>query len=222
MLNNTLSIKVLGRSLKDSTDRRQQRGRNPGDWGIRRLLTNQEKVISERNIVVEVLFSARRRRRLIVFLARRRGTLASARRSAPHAPAAAAGRPPSICMLSAMISVVYRSLPCLSCHLRVCSFPSMKTCDLCAGTPRRSRPAGRTRRCCAIRCAPVLRRSLVLPGLARRHADVGDRHPAGHLTGLGIAAQIADQNHFVDSARHGLPLLSSHIVHGPAAPITGQ
>ena len=36
-------------------------------------------------------------------------------------------RPPSICMLSAMISVVNRSFPCLSCHLRVRNLPSTNT-----------------------------------------------------------------------------------------------
>src|SRR5450631_3535695 len=41
----------------------------------------------------------------------------------------APARAPSICMLSAMISVVYRSFPCLSCHLRVRSLPSMNTCE---------------------------------------------------------------------------------------------
>src|SRR5450631_426516 len=41
----------------------------------------------------------------------------------------APARPPSICMLSAMISVLYRSFPCLSCHLRVRSLPSMNTCE---------------------------------------------------------------------------------------------
>jgi len=47
---------------------------------------------------------------------------ASAGGSPPPPPPPA--RLPSICMRSAMISVVYFSWPSLSCHLRVCSRPS--------------------------------------------------------------------------------------------------
>src|ERR1700722_15006725 len=62
----------------------------------------------------------------------RGGALGPDPRPPPPAPPAAPpppARPPSICILSAMISVVNRSLPCLSCHLRVRSLPSTNTCD---------------------------------------------------------------------------------------------
>src|SRR5579859_317893 len=60
-------------------------------------------------------------------------------------------------MLSAMISVLNRSFPCLSCHLRVRSFPSTNTCEplrrySAAISPRRPKKAmlcHSVRSCCA-------------------------------------------------------------------------
>src|SRR5262249_37405184 len=44
---------------------------------------------------------------------------------------------------------------------------------------------------------------LVAPALAGGDAQVGDGRARGHGAGLGVGAEIADQDHFVHSARHG-------------------
>src|SRR5690606_21638110 len=49
----------------------------------------------------------------------------------------------------------------------------------------------------------------ILPLLARREADVRDRFARWHGAGVGIGAEMADQNDLVDSAAHrNLPLLT--------------
>ena len=45
---------------------------------------------------------------------------------------------------------------------------------------------------------------LVLPGLAGGNADIRDRHAARHRAGLGVSAQIPDQNDFIDAASHDI------------------
>src|SRR6202011_3149522 len=60
-------------------------------------------------------------------------------------------------MLSAMISVVYRSFPCLSCHLRVRSLPSTNTCEpfrryseaISPSRPKKAMLCHSVRSCCA-------------------------------------------------------------------------
>jgi hypothetical protein len=55
---------------------------------------------------------------------------------------------------------------------------------------------------------------LVFPVLARRHANVRHRHARRHGAGFRVCAQIANQNDFVDSPRHG-ECPSSKVVVGP-------
>src|SRR6202034_1842262 len=43
---------------------------------------------------------------------------------------------------------------------------------------------------------------LIPPALAGGDAQVGDRRARGHGAGLGVSAEVANQNHFVDAARH--------------------
>src|SRR5580658_585578 len=43
---------------------------------------------------------------------------------------------------------------------------------------------------------------LIPPALAGGDAQVGDRRARGHGAGLGVGAEVANQNHFVDAARH--------------------
>src|SRR5450631_2726944 len=66
-------------------------------------------------------------------------------------------RPPNICILSATISVVNRSFPCLSCHFRVRSLPSTNTCDplrkysaaISPSRPNKATLCHSVRSCCA-------------------------------------------------------------------------
>src|SRR6202161_4503209 len=75
----------------------------------------------------------------------------------PPPPPPPPARPPSICILSAMISVVNRSFPCLSCHFRVRNLPSTNTWDplrrysaaISPKRPNRAMLCHSVRSCCA-------------------------------------------------------------------------